>query len=128
MPPRSPKKKPSRPSRRRYEVENPVVSVRVPRELYDALMKVKKAQGISMANVLQIGLGKAKPDIGKAWWKGADEGYETGYGVAKGEFEVNYWCSRCRRSHLSIRSKEEMEAAANLMFKAGWHDPNCRIR
>lgn len=128
MPPRSRKTKPSPPSRRRYEAKNPVISVRVPRELYEALGKVKTAQGVSMADVLKIGLGRAKPDIDKAWSKGAQEGYETGYAVAKDKFEVSYWCSRCRRSHLSISSQEEMEAAADLMFRAGWHDPDCRIR
>jgi len=125
---KSPKQRHPPPSRIRYETNNPVISIRVPRELYEALGNFKRAQNMSMADVLKIGLERARPDTEKAWSKGAEEGYETGYAVAKGEFEVNYWCSRCRRSHLSINSQEEMEAAANLMFKAGWHDPNCRIR
>lgn len=128
MAPSKLKKKQSPPSRVKYEAKNPVVSIRVPLDLYEALGKFKRAQGVSMADVLKIGLGKAKPDLDTAWLKGAEEGYETGYSVAQSEFEVTYWCSRCRRCHLSILTPEEKEDAANLMFRAGWHDPDCRVR
>ena len=127
MAPRKPKKTQAPPSRRRYEAKNPVVSVRVPQKLYDALVEFKKNTGLSMADVLKIGLEKAKPDLETAWLQGAEEGYEIGYGVAQSEYEVSYWCGRCRRFHLSITTADEKKDAANLMYKAGWHDPNCRI-
>ena len=122
------KKKQTPPSRRRYEAKNPVVSVRVPRKLYNELIEFKKAKGVSMADVLKFGLELSKPNIDSAWQDGAEEGYEIGYGVAKDEYEVGYWCGRCRRFHLTINSAQEKEYAANAMYKAGWHDPNCRAR
>ena len=42
MAPRNRKKKHTPPSRQRYEADNPVVSVRVPKDLYDALARFKK--------------------------------------------------------------------------------------
>ena len=120
------KKKSAPPSRRRYEAKNPVVSVRVPKNLYNALMAFKKTHGVSMANLLKLGLNMAQPNLEAARQKGAAEGYEIGYGVAKSEYEVGYWCGRCRRFHLIITSTEEKEYAADLMYKGGWHDPNCR--
>lgn len=75
--------------------------------------------------MLNIGLEKAKPDLEAAWLQGAEEGHEIGYTAALAEYEVTYWCSRCRRRHLSITTDEEKEAAAEIMYRAGWHDPDC---
>ena len=41
------------------------------------------------------------------------------------EYEVTYWCSRCSRRHLSITTDEAMNAAAQLMYEAGWHSTAC---
>ena len=61
----------------------------------------------------------------EAYLKGHQEGESAGYEKAKAEYEVTYFCWRCRRRHLSITSQEEKESAANLMFEAEWYDPNC---
>ena len=127
MAPRNPRKKPP-PSRLRYEANNPVVSVRVPKDLYDALLKFKKTRGLSMADVLKLGLGLAEPGLEKAWEDGSIFGYDLGYEIARDEYEVSYWCGRCRRRHLSVTTDDEKEAAAAMMYKAGWHDPDCQSR
>ena len=120
MAPHNPRGKNTSPSRRRYEAKNPVVSVRVPRDLYDALMEFKESMGQSMANVLKLGLELAQPDLLEAW----TEGFEA----AQEEYEVSYRCHRCRRPHLSITSDDEKADAAALMYKAGWYDPDCHSR
>ena len=88
MPPRKQLKRQLPPSRRRYEVGHPVVSVRVPLELYQALEDFKRSQSMSLADVLRIGLERAKPDIEKAYLRGVEEGYEIGYGEAQEDYKV----------------------------------------
>lgn len=128
MPPRKPKKKHTPPSRQRYESDNPVVSLRVPKVLYDALVKFKKSRGLSFTDVLKLGLELAEPDLEEAWTQGSLWGHDVGYEAAQMQYEVNYPCSRCRLRHLSITSDDEKEAASSMMLRAGWHDPDCRIR
>lgn len=120
--PRARAKKSAPPSRIRYEKENPAVTVRVPRELRDALARLKEEHGLSLGDVLRIGLEKAEPDLDATLERGMIEGYE----IAKDEYEVTYWCSQCQRRHMSITSDEEKAAAANLMHRAGWHSAGCR--
>ncbi len=129
------------PSRVRYEAANPAVTVRISIELRGELAKLKEEHGLSLGDVLRIGLEKAKPQFDAAhqqWEKRAYQkakpqidaahlrGEEKGYQKAKGEYAVTYWCAGCRQRHLTITSAEEKEAAANMMFRAGWQTPNCR--
>ena len=119
---RSSAKKPVPPSRIRYEEANPAVTVPLSRELRDKLAELKEEHGLSLGDVLRIGLELAKPDLDAAYERGLNEGYE----IAEDEFKVTYCCSRCRRRHLSIRTAKEKEAAAKLMYEAGWHSPSCQ--
>ena len=120
--PRSRAKKSVPPSRVRYEKANPAVTVRVSRELRDLLAEMKEERGLSMGDLLRIGLEKAKPDLEVAY----DQGMAVGYDIAKDEYEVTYWCSRCRRRHISVTTDEEKEAAAELLYQAGWYSAACR--
>jgi len=58
---------PRRLPRRRYEATNPVVSVRIPKELYEVLVEFKDSKVLSMADALKIGLETSKPDLEAAW-------------------------------------------------------------
>jgi hypothetical protein len=111
------------PSRVRYEAANPAVTVRIPLELRDELSKLKEEHGLSLGDVLRMGLERAKPQLDAAQQRGEKRGYQK----AKREYAVTYWCSRCRQRHLTITTAEEKEAAANQMFKAGWHSPACQV-
>ena len=84
------------PSRVRYEKANPAVTVRISREQRDELDELKKEHGLSMGDLLRIGLEKAKPELEAAYQRGMEEGYE----IAQDEYEVTFWCSRCRRRPL----------------------------
>lgn len=98
------------------------MTVRISRGLRDELAKLKEEHGLSLGDVLRIGLEKAKPALDAAHRRGE----KKGYGNAEKEFKVTFWCSRCRQRHMSITSAEGKEAAANLMFQAGWHSPACQ--
>ncbi len=49
------------PSRVRYEKANPAVTVRISLELRDKLAELKEEHGLSLGDVLRIGLERAKP-------------------------------------------------------------------
>ena len=87
------------------------------------MAELKEKRGLSMGDLLRIRLEKAKPNLDAAYHQGLEEGYD----IAKDEYEVTYWCSRCRRRHLRIHTDEEKEAAAKLMYEAGWHSPACPL-
>ncbi len=127
--PRRKRKKSAPPSRLRYEKANPAVTVRISSELRAKLAELKETHDLSLGDVLRIGVEKAKPDLDAALERGEFEGYEAGfdegYEEAKEDYEVTYRCSQCRQRHMRIYSDEEKEAAAQLMYDAGWHSTAC---
>ena len=127
--PRRKGKKSAPPSRLRYEKANPAVTVRISSELRAKLAELKETHDLSLGDVLRIGVEKAKPDLDAAFERGEFEGYEAGfdegYEGAKEDYEVTYWCSRCRRRHMTITTDEAKKAAAQLMYDAGWHSTAC---
>lgn len=118
---RNPNRKHVPPSRRRYEESHPTVTVRVDQELYRQLKSLRESTGQSVADVLKVGLGRVQADLRPA----QEQAYSDGYEDAQNEYEVTYWCSRCQRRHLSIDTDEQKEAAAGLMYQAGWHSTAC---
>ena len=125
------------PSRLRYEASHPTITVRVSRELYDQLQTLRSQANFSYAEILKTGLDKLEPIAEEAYQRGFQDGQEEGVrtrhgdGVKKGwdwavgMYAVAYFCSRCGRKHLAIASDEEKASAAELMYEAGWHDPDC---
>ena len=66
------------PSRLRYEANHPTVTVRVDQALYDELKRLKDSSGLSVAEVLKIGLEKAQPIAKDSYRIGFDVGMEKG--------------------------------------------------
>lgn len=106
------------PSRQRYEESHPVVSVRIPREMREELQLVNTASGMSVADVLRVGLDKARPAVENA--------FNLGFEDARVRYEVTYWCSRCEKWDMSITTEKEKEAVAEFMYRQGWHHARCR--
>lgn len=71
------KRKP--PSRMRYEQAHPIVSVRVPGELYDYLKEICQMSGKSFADLLKEGAAINEPSVKKSYDRGYDKGYDDGY-------------------------------------------------
>jgi hypothetical protein len=125
------KRKKSPPSRKKYDENNPVVSFRVSKELYDRLQAVKRAEGKSITDVLKVGVGllevkvrKEKEIRDKAFTEGNDKGIEEGYAVAEEAFKVTYLCSKCRKP-IELDSPEEKQAASRYMTENGWGHGDC---
>ena len=131
------KKRRTPPSRLRYEASHPTVTVRVSRELYDQLQTLRNEANFSYAEILKTGLDKLEPTAEEAYQRGFQDGQEQGgrkrhgdgikkgWDWAVGMFEVRYYCSRCGRKHLAITTDAEKASAAEAMYDAGWHDPEC---
>ena len=81
------KRRPTPPSRRRYEASPPTVSFRVDLDLYAQLKGLKEKANLSVADILKIGLERCEPIVGEAFRNGfmsaLAEAYETVSATAK---------------------------------------------
>ena len=115
------------PSRKKYEEDNPVVSCRVPKELYNRLRAIKKAEGKSMADVLKAGLGLFEVKVRtekEVKQEAYEEGQINGYELAESEYKVTYPCSICGES-IEVTTDEEKKAIAEYMREDGWGHADC---
>ena len=64
------KRRPTPPSRRRYEASHPTVSFRVDRNLYLELKRLKEQAKLSVGDILRVGLERASPSVEEAFNKG----------------------------------------------------------
>ena len=110
------------PSRLRYEASHPTVTVRVSRELHDELRELQKTAGLSMADILRIGLGKAQPDFEEAY----DRGVQDGYGSAEDLYKIVVRCARCDKNHLIIEGNAVKARVSRLLYQSGWHATACK--
>ena len=74
-----PKQKHVPPSRVRYEKSHPTVTARLPRNLYEEIRSLKATGRLSVADIIKIGLDKAKPAVQEAYKKGHKTGFHEGY-------------------------------------------------
>jgi len=115
------------PSRKKYEEDNPVVSCRVSKELYNRLRAIKKTEGKSMADILKAGLGlfevkvRAEKEVRQEAY---EEGQLNGYELAESEYKVTYPCSICGKS-TEVTTEEEKKAIRRYMVEHGWGHANC---
>ena len=119
------KKKHIPPSRERYEENNPVWSVRMPKEWIDELESELEANGQSRRDFLGVALKRQTlnaEEIRVTWReKGYDQGYDQGYeqglkdgdaeGYAKGMNEWAIWvyCSNCLKRLFIKRDSPDHE-------------------
>ena len=94
------------PSRLKYEAAHPTVTVRVDRAMHEELARLKETTGLSMAQVLKVGLARAHAAAGNAYdrgyaaslEKGRSAGMQEGWDLAEAEYAVTYFCSLCSYS------------------------------
>ena len=67
---RNGKRRPLPPSRERYQQSHPTVSLRVDLDLFAQLKGLKEQSGLSVADVLRVGLGICKPVVGESFRNG----------------------------------------------------------
>ena len=112
------------PSRLRYETANPTISIRVSQELKEELEELKITSGLSLADILNAGLEKLKPDVDQFYDQGLKEGYEMGYEIAEEEFKVMATCSGCGKAHIPVVGETMKAVAARMLM--GWCAKSCR--
>ena len=108
------------PSRRRYEQAHPTISVRVSRELYSQLKRLKERSGKSVGDVLREAVKAQAPSSGDAY----NRGYRRGSKEAEELYRVDYRCSGCGGT-LPVTTVEEKQAAASCMRESGWAHGSC---
>ena len=118
------KTKPVPPSRLRYESNNPTISIRVSQELKEELEELKITSGLSLADILNAGLEKLKPDVDQFYDQGLKEGYEMGYEMAEEEFKVMATCLGCGKAHITVVGETMKAVAAQKLM--GWCAKSCR--
>ena len=122
------------PSRQRYETNNPVISIRVPKELYQKLVEVRQTTRQSWTDLLRVALRLQAPVLTprKPSQKELEEefercftmAYDEGEADAKREYLVTYRCSVCS-GPIDIEHAQEKQAAAQYMHDAGWGHAKC---
>ena len=73
------KRRPTPPSRQRYESSHPTVSVRVDPELYGELKALKEKANLSVADILKVGMERCGPLVGQAFHNGFMGGLAEAY-------------------------------------------------
>jgi len=104
------------PSRAKYDLSHPTVSIRVNRELYDQLEAIRLVSGKSLGDILREAVDKQAPSTMGA--------YEDGYDDAKREFSLTYKCHICG-GNIILSSPKEKEAAAQYMREHRWAHVEC---
>lgn len=111
------------PSRVRYEATHKTVSARLDPELLKELEQLKSESGMSTADIIRIGMNRAKPFVKAANMKLIEETFEE----AREFFEVPYPCPRCGYWHQAIITEESKAEAAEFMYEQGRMDFECRL-
>ena len=120
-----PKKKP--PSRIKYEQNNPVISFRASRDVYDRLEEVKAIEGMSNADILKVSLGIIEPNVkeyGDIKQEAYAEGWKHGHRDAEMAFKLVFRCCECGQ-FIEVKNKEVREAAGRLLTERGWGHADC---
>jgi len=115
------------PSRKKYERDNPVVSCRVSREVYDRLQTIKKVEGRSMADILEAGLGLFEVKVRsekEIWQQAFDVGEESGINRAEEIYAITYKCSGCGEE-MFVSTDEEKTAIRRFIKEQGWGHKEC---
>jgi predicted CopG family antitoxin len=115
------------PSRKKYEQSNPTISCRVPRQVYDRLKEIKKAEGKSIADILKAGLGLfevKRRNEETIRQEAYDKGWEDGVNTTEALYAVTYRCSNCRKE-MVVTSDKEKKAIREYMHDSGWCHGDC---
>ena len=94
------KRRPTPPSRQRYEASHPTVSFRVDRNLYLELKRLKEQANLSVGDILKVGLEKSSPSI--------EEAFNRGFMTALAEV-YNVVCDGCDDEVMAIARGADSE-------------------
>ena len=122
------------PSRQRYEANNPVISIRIPKELHQKLIEVRQTTRQSWTDLLRVGLRLQAPvlaprkpsqkELDEEYEEGFTIGYEMGEEETKAAYMVTYRCSVCSKP-IEAASDGEKQAMAQYMTEHRWGHGKC---
>ncbi len=122
------------PSRQRYEANNPVISIRIPKEMHQKLIEVRQTTSQSWTDLLRVALGLQAPvlaprkpsqkELEAEFEEGFNIGYETGEEEIKAVYMVTYRCSGCNQP-IEAGSDGEKQAMAQYMAEHRWGHGRC---
>lgn len=104
------------PSRTRYEQRNPVVSARVPRDVYDRLKALRARSGKSLRTILREALALQETSVGDA--------YQRGFRDARKRYAVSFPCSACRREAWAT-GDELKRHVRGILIREHWAHGTC---
>lgn len=128
------------PSRERYEQKNPVVSIRMPKELKDDLIRFLEETGRSRVTFIRIALNQLKANYKNAFVNGYKKGNQKGYndgkkdgetlgrgiGYKQGKKDWAIWgyCMVCEKLLYITPNSKEHKLLVEKMKRALFH-PEC---
>ena len=120
-------KKSAPPSRLRYEEKNPVIAIRVRRDVHSQLVAIREQSGQSWADILEVALKLQKPVLTPRPpdQKELDAAWKRGWEAAKEEYVVVYLCKRCGKSIELVDPKARLELAQMLYGKGNFMHDHC---
>ncbi|MFC1982335.1 hypothetical protein ACFLV5_00870 [Chloroflexota bacterium] len=104
------------PSRARYELKHPVISIRITRELQKKLIDLQATSGKSLGDILREAVGLQAPT--------AKESFDKGFEIAEDMYKIVFKCSVCGGNE-EVFGQIEKEAAARCLTEAGWGHYKC---
>lgn len=104
------------PSRIKYDANNPTVSIRVSREMYDQLKKLREMSGKSLGDILREALKQQSPSAKRA--------FSLGYSSAQAKYGVWFNCSVCGGS-IVIEDPNTKKAVAGYLKEHKWGHAKC---
>lgn len=116
------------PSRTRYEKNNPTVSFRVHKDIFDRIQQTKNIGGNSFADIFMAGLGKMEARVKKleeARREGYNKGYQKGYTEATLKYRIACRCFICGQEEEVIHPSDKQSI---LQYFKGWAHPECLRR
>ena len=123
------KKRHKPPSRIRYEKNNPVISFRIKKELYNEFKAFLKDQELSIGDFFRIALKKQKATYKRADTGGYNRGYNDGKNngakTAISIWRIWYYCKICGEMIYITPNSDPHKALINYMKEKGWGHAKC---
>ncbi len=113
------------PSRLRYEQNNPPVSFRVHKDVFERIQQARSIGHNSFADIFMAGLRKIEANTKKiieAKKQGYDEGYQKGYAEAKLKYKITCTCRICGQDIEVTHPQDRQSVGQSLK---GWAHTEC---
>lgn len=114
------KKRKLPPWRLRYELDNPVISARVPMSVHKAFLKLRQMTNKNAADIFREALGEQTINAEDPYRRGKEDGWAE----ASAKYQVKHPCSICHEE-IVVETSAQKQAASRLLREAGWAHSKC---